>query len=65
LEIAKRLAPEYGPIRFTLANAYKRLGRIQEAERETAAFLSLKKKEAGSATPEEKDAKQKQTGQPQ
>ena len=65
LEIAKRLAPEYGPIRFTLANAYKRLGRIQEAERETAAFLSLKKKEAGSSTPEEKDDKQKQTGQPQ
>jgi hypothetical protein len=41
------------------------LGRIQEAERETAAFLSLKKKEAGSSTPEEKDDKQKQTGQPQ
>jgi tetratricopeptide (TPR) repeat protein len=65
LEIAKQIAPEYGPIRFTLANAYRRLGRIQEAERETAAFLSLKKKEGGSATPDEKDDKQKQTGQPQ
>jgi hypothetical protein len=65
LEIAKRLAPEYGPIRFTLANAYKRLGRIQESERETAAFLSLKKKEGGSATPEKKDDKQRQPGPPQ
>jgi tetratricopeptide (TPR) repeat protein len=65
LEISRRLAPEYGPIRFTLANAYKRLGRIQESERETAAFLSLKKKEGGSATPEKKDDKQRQPGPPQ
>jgi Flp pilus assembly protein TadD len=64
LEIAKRLAPEYGPIRFTLANAYRRLGRIQEAERETAAFLSLKRKEGASATSEEKRDKQRQTGPP-
>ena len=45
LEIAKELAPESPPVRSSLANAYLRLGRVQEAKRESEAFMALKDKE--------------------
>lgn len=45
LEAAKRLAPDSASVRFHLAMAYKRLGRLREAEAESAAALALKNKE--------------------
>ncbi len=42
LEIAKRLAPSSAMVRSALSSAYRQLGRLQEAKREAAAFLSLK-----------------------
>jgi tetratricopeptide (TPR) repeat protein len=45
LEAAKRLAPTSAVIRSALSSAYRRVGRMQEAKREAAAFLSLKDKE--------------------
>lgn len=45
LETAKRLAPDSASVRFHLAMAYKRVGRKQEAEVESAAALVLKNKE--------------------
>ena len=54
LETAKQLAPDSAPIRYQLAEAYRKLGRKQEAERETAAFNLLKDKQEVLAPPEEK-----------
>jgi len=54
LEIAKRLAPDSAPIRFQLATAYRRLGRSQDAKRESEAFDLLKDKQMVIASPEEK-----------
>jgi anaphase-promoting complex subunit 3 len=64
LEIAKQLAPDSATIRSHLALAYRRLGRTEEAKRETAAFLSLKEKEEVMAPPQEKTAVPKQAGPP-
>jgi tetratricopeptide (TPR) repeat protein len=54
LETAKRLAPDSAPIRFQLATVYRRLGRSQEAKRESEAFDLLKDKQMVIASPEEK-----------
>lgn len=54
LEIAKRLAPQSARVRFSLSNAYKRLGRVQDSKREEAAFLALKDKEEVLAPLDEK-----------
>jgi tetratricopeptide (TPR) repeat protein len=54
LESAKRLAPDSASIRYQLAQAYRKLGRKQDAERETAAFNLLKDKQEVLAPPEEK-----------
>jgi tetratricopeptide (TPR) repeat protein len=54
LEIAKELAPASANVRFQLANAYRRLGRKADAERESAMFEALKDKVEVLATPEEK-----------
>jgi tetratricopeptide (TPR) repeat protein len=54
LENAKQLAPDSATIRSHLAEAYRQLGRTQQAKREAAAFLSLKKKEEVLAPPEAK-----------
>lgn len=54
LEIAKSLAPDSASIRFQLASAYRKLGRQQDAKRETAAFELLKDKEMVIASPREK-----------
>jgi tetratricopeptide (TPR) repeat protein len=54
LEIAKELAPASAKVRFQLANAYRRLGRKADAERESAMFEALKDKIEVLATPEEK-----------
>jgi tetratricopeptide (TPR) repeat protein len=64
LEIAEQLAPDSATIRSHLALAYRRLGRTEEAKRETAAFLSLKEKEEVMAPPQEKTAVPKQAGPP-
>jgi predicted Zn-dependent protease len=64
LEIAKRLAPDSAPIRSYLAMAYRQLGRKKDAEREAAAFLSLKNKEDVLAPPQEKTKSSEQPGQP-
>ena len=45
LEIAKQLAPDNPGVRAHLAMVYSKLGRTQEAKAESAAFLTLKKKE--------------------
>lgn len=45
LELGKKLAPSSASIRFTLAKTYRALGRKEDAQRESAAFLSLKDKE--------------------
>ena len=54
LETAKRLAPDSAVVRFHLANAYRKLGRKADAEKEWAAFTSLKSKEEVFASTEEK-----------
>jgi tetratricopeptide (TPR) repeat protein len=54
LEIAEKLAPGSARVRFALSNAYKRLGRLQDAKREEAAFLALKDKEEVLAPLDEK-----------
>jgi tetratricopeptide (TPR) repeat protein len=59
LEIAKRLAPGSPMVRSALSSAYRHLGRIQEAKREAAAFLSLKDKEESLAPFGEKETDQK------
>jgi len=45
LETAKQLAPDNPGVRAHLARVYSKLGRTQEAKAESAAFLTLKKKE--------------------
>ncbi len=64
LEIAKRLAPDSAPIRFGLAKAYRALGRTEEAERESAAFLSLKAKDEVLAPTQQKNGNREQAGPP-
>lgn len=54
LEKAKQLAPDSPLIRSHLAIVYTKLGRLQEAKVEAAAFLALKNKEEIMASPEEK-----------
>jgi tetratricopeptide (TPR) repeat protein len=54
LEVAKELAPGSPAVRSALANAYQRLGRLQEAKRESEAFLLLKEKEESLAPVEKK-----------
>jgi predicted Zn-dependent protease len=54
LEAAKELAPDSASIRYQLAEAYRKLGRRKDAERETAAFNLLKDKQQILAPPEEK-----------
>lgn len=62
LEMAKLLAPDSAFIRFSLAKAYRALGRSAEANRESAAFLALKDKQEVLGTPREKPAAPKQAG---
>ncbi len=64
LEIAKRLAPDSAPIRFALAKTYRAGGRTKEADRESAAFLSLRAKEEVLAPAQEKTAIREQAGGP-
>ena len=45
LELAERLAPDASAIHFHLAKAYQGLGRKEDAQREMAAYVSIKKKE--------------------
>jgi tetratricopeptide (TPR) repeat protein len=45
LESAERLAPDSSAIRFHLAAAYRELGRKEDAQREMAAYVSIKKRE--------------------
>jgi Flp pilus assembly protein TadD len=49
LEQAARLAPEEARIRYQLAQAYQRLGRGEEAEREYAVFRELKDRRRSTA----------------
>lgn len=64
LETAKNLAPDSGRIRFALAKAYQKLGRKEDAQRETNAFLALKDKEEVFAPLEEKLKPAKEAGRP-
>lgn len=54
LELAKELAPESPLVRSALASAYLRLGRMQEAKRESEAFITLQEKEEVLAPVEKK-----------
>ncbi len=54
LQAAKQLAPDSPAVRSHLAMVYTKLGRLQQAKVESAAFLLLKKKEEIMASPEEK-----------
>jgi hypothetical protein len=65
LEVAKRLAPDSSRIRFSLATAYERSGRIADAKRERLVFQTLKHKEDAAAThPEEETASPRQMEHP-
>lgn len=46
LEIAKRLAPNSPSVRFHLAMAYEKMGRVREAKAESDAYRALRRKEA-------------------
>ena len=48
LETARRLAPEVAAIHYHLAEAYRRMGRKEEAQREMSTYLSLGKKKGGA-----------------
>lgn len=61
LEVAKQLAPTSALIRSALSSAYRRVGRMQEAKREAAAFLSLKDKQELLAPLQEKRAERNAT----
>lgn len=54
LEKAKQLAPDIPEVRSHLAMVYMKLGRVQEARAESAAFLALKNKEDVMATATQK-----------
>ncbi len=54
LETAKQLAPDSPLIRSHLAMVYTKLGRTQEAKAESAAFLTLKRKEEVMASPKDR-----------
>ncbi len=54
LEKAKQLAPDIAEIRSHLAMVYMKLGRVKEAQAESAAFLALKNKEEVMATARQK-----------
>jgi len=54
LEKAKQLAPDIPEVRSHLAMVYMKLGRVQEAKAESAAFLALKNKEDVMATARQK-----------
>jgi len=54
LELAKELAPASAKVRYQLARVYRRLGRKEDAERESAVFETLKDKVEVLAAPEEK-----------
>ncbi|MGO9339464.1 MAG: tetratricopeptide repeat protein [Terracidiphilus sp.] len=54
LETAKQLAPGNPTVRSHLAMVYTKLGRMEEAKAESAAFLVLKNKEELMASPKEK-----------
>ena len=43
LETARRLAPDSPEVRFSLARAYAKAGRAEEAARERAEFIKLDK----------------------
>jgi tetratricopeptide (TPR) repeat protein len=45
LEWAERLAPQRSSVHFHLAAAYRELGRKEDAQREMAAYVSIKKQE--------------------
>lgn len=65
LEAAKRFAPNSARIRFSLATAYERSGRIADARRERVVFQTLKKKEdAAAAHPQEETASPRQMEHP-
>jgi tetratricopeptide (TPR) repeat protein len=46
-EKAKALSPEASTVRFQLSRVYRKLGRVQDAQREEAAFEALHKREEG------------------
>ncbi len=52
LELAEKLAPDVSAIHFHLAKAYQGLGRKEDAEREMAAYVSIKKKEGFLTRPQ-------------
>lgn len=54
-EIAARLDPNLAGPRFQLYNAYRdpRVGRLEDAARELAAFQAIKKRQAGAVIPED------------
>jgi predicted Zn-dependent protease len=54
LENAKRLAPDSATVRAHLAMVYGRLGRLQEAKAEAAAYVTLKNHEEVLAPPKTK-----------
>jgi tetratricopeptide (TPR) repeat protein len=45
LENAVRISPDSAPVHFALARGYRRAGRVEEADRETALFEKLKKQD--------------------
>jgi Flp pilus assembly protein TadD len=45
LESAERLGPQSSAVHFHLAAAYRQLGRTENAQREMAAYVSIKKRE--------------------
>jgi tetratricopeptide (TPR) repeat protein len=55
LEAARQLAPDNASIRLLLSTAYRRLGRIKDADRELAAFTSLKAKPEALISAEERE----------
>ncbi len=54
LEKAKEIAPDIPEVRSHLAMVYMKLGQVQEAKAESAAFLTLKNKEDVMATARQK-----------
>jgi tetratricopeptide (TPR) repeat protein len=52
LENAVKISPDSAPLHFALARGYRRVGRVREADRETALFEKLKKQDnPGTSSP--------------
>jgi len=55
-----RITPDSARAHFSLARGYRRAGRLEEAEKETALYEKLKQQDASGTTPSPSNAPSKE-----